>query len=385
VNFIYLDHNATTPLHPEVLAAMLPLLRDSYGNPSSIHGPGRTARVRLDEARERVAQLINARPGEMVFTSGGTEANNLAVKGVALALRDKGKHILTTQVEHASVLNPCRDLAALGFEPEFLPVDQQGRLDPERLERALREDTVLVSVQYANNEVGTLQDIVAVGRMARARGVLFHVDAVQAVGKIPVDVEQLPVDLLSVSAHKIQGPKGVGALYIRRGSPALMPLVSGGGQEKKRRGGTENLPGIVGFGKAAELAQEHLRGRGYLQKLRDGLWERIRAAVAGADLLGHPHERLPNTLSVVLEGVDGETVLIGLDVEGVAVSTGAACSSGSLMPSHVLTAMQVPVEKINASLRFSLGWDTTEGELVAAVEILRRVVERARSVTPARG
>lgn len=377
---IYLDHNATTPLAPEVLEAMLPVLREHFGNPSSIHSHGRFARVRMDEAREQVADLIHARPGEIVFTSGGTESDNLAVQGAAFALQDKGRHIITSRIEHPAVLNACRELEKLGFEVDYLSVNRFGRVDLEQLQQVVNDKTILITIQQGNSEVGTLQDIRKIGEIARARGVLFHTDAVQSVGKVPVDVKELPVDLLSFSAHKLNGPKGAGALYLRQGCPKLYPLISGGGQEKKRRGGTENVAGIVGFGKACEIAKRQLESPGfnYLERIRDGLYQSITNVVSGVEFYGDRESRLPNTLSLGFEGVGGDTLLMGLDVEGISVSTGSACSSGSPLPSHVLLAMGIPEEKINGSLRFSVGWSNTRDEMEIVSETLRRIIQRIR-------
>ena len=377
---IYLDHNATTPVSQEVLDAVLPLFKEGFGNPSSVHSEGRAARVRLDESREQVAGLIGAKPSEMVFTSGGSESNNFAILGTAFALGNKKRHIVTCEVEHAAILNPLKQLEGMGFHIERLPVDSVGRVDPERVKNALTEKTLLVTIQHANSEVGTLQDIGRIGEYAHQKGVLFHTDAVQSVGKVPVDVRNLPVDLLSMSSHKIYGPKGVGALFIRRGTPALFSPVFGGGQENKRRGGTENVPGIVGFGKACQLAKERMT-RGEVERLiemRDQLWERIEQFIAGAELFGCPDNRLPNTLGCGFEGADGDTLLIALDMEGISVSTGSACSSGTGMPSPVLSAMRVPVEKINSSLRFSLGWGNTLSDMDRVVETLARAVQQNR-------
>lgn len=377
---IYLDHNATTPLAPEVLEAMLPVLREHFGNPSSIHSHGRFARVRMDEAREQVADLIHAHPGEIVFTSGGTESDNLAVQGAAFALQDKGRHIITSRIEHPAVLNACRELEKLGFEVDYLSVNRFGRVDLEQLQQVVNDKTILITIQQGNSEVGTLQDIRKIGEIARARGVLFHTDAVQSVGKVPVDVKELPVDLLSFSAHKLNGPKGAGALYLRKGCPKLYPLISGGGQEKKRRGGTENVAGIVGFGKACEIAKRQLESPGfnYLERIRDGLYQSITNVVSGVEFYGDRESRLPNTLSLGFEGVGGDTLLMGLDVEGISVSTGSACSSGSPLPSHVLLAMGIPEEKINGSLRFSVGWSNTRDEMERVSETLRRIIQRIR-------
>lgn len=379
MNTIYLDHNATTPLHPEVFEAMRPVLQDGFGNPSSVHSLGRAARVKVDESREKVAELINARPGEIVFTSGGTESNNLAIKGIALALKKKGKHILTCEIEHPAVLNPCKQLAQLGFEVEYLPVDQTGRVDLEGLKQAIREQTILITIQHANSEVGTIQEIDTIAEIARERGVIFHTDAIQSVGKIPLDINKTPVDLLSLSAHKLYGPKGMGALYIHRDCPQLFPLLEGGGQEKKRRGGTENVAGIVGFGKACELARDKMESTSRsVEELRNHLYQLLRENISGVELFGDAQSRLPNTLNLGFEGVNGQSLMIGLDLEGIAVSTGSACSSGSVSPSHVLQAMQVPVEKINSSLRLSLGWNNTLQEMKTVTKKIKLIVERAR-------
>lgn len=379
---IYLDHNATTPLHPDVLQAMLPVLTDCFGNPSSIHSYGRAARVRIDEAREQVAELIHARPGEIVFTSGGTEADNFAILGAGLALKEKGRHVVTCRIEHPAVLNSCEQLQRLGFAVDYLPVDRQGRVDLNLLQETLTPQTVLITIQHANSEVGTLQDIEKIGELARSRSILFHTDAVQSVGKIPIDVAALPVDMLSLSAHKLYGPKGIGALYLRQGCPNLFPLISGGGQEKKRRGGTEHVAGIVGFGKASQIAGQRL-ALTTIDDMRDRLDKLIRENIPAVQRLGCPRHALPNTLNLAFEGADGESMMIALDMEGIAVSTGTACSSGSPMPSHTLSAMQVPVDKINASLRFSLGWSNAFGEMDTVCRILEKVVRRIREKTPA--
>ncbi len=377
---IYLDHNATTPLHPEVLEAMLPVLGEFYGNPSSVHSEGRKARVFLDEAREKVADLIGANSGEIIFTSGGTESNNMAILGVALSREKKDARIITSTVEHPSVLNPCKQLEQFGITIDRLPVNPKGRIDLDQLKDAISDSTVLISLQQANSEVGTLQDIEKIGELAREHSVCFHTDAVQSVGKIAVDVKKIPVDFLSMSSHKLNGPKGAGALYMKRGLPVLFPTMSGGNQEKKRRGGTENVAGIVGFGKACELAKTRLQSGGMisLANLRDYFFEQIESLVSGVELLGDKEYRLPNTLNLSIEGADGETLLIGLDVEGISVSTGSACSSGSSLPSHVLTAMQVPARRINASLRFSLGVDNTRDEIDHVVKTLARLVSLNR-------
>ena len=369
---IYLDNNATTPLHPEVLEAMLPGLRENYGNPSSIHSFGRSARVQLDEAREKVAHLINAQSSEIIFTSGGTEANNLALLGVAF--KDKGKKIITSKIEHPSVLNPCRQLEEQGVEVHYLDVDGLGRIDMDGLESQITESTALISLQHANSETGVLQDIKRASEIARNKGVLFHTDAVQSVAKMPFDLKDYPVDLLSISAHKFYGPKGVGALYLRKGTPALFSPVCGGNQEKKRRGGTENVAGIMGFGKACELATENMDEASKLADLRDYFQNRVCELIPRTELLGDKVNRLPNTLNLGFDGVEGDTLLIALDMEGVAVSTGSACSSGTGLPSSVLRAMGIPDERINSSIRFSLGCSISKLDLDLVVGALVKAV-----------
>ncbi len=373
---IYLDHNATTPVAPEVLDIVVDILRNQMGNPSSVHSTGRSARVLVDEAREQVASLIGASPSEIVFTSGGTEANNFALLGVALAIGKTGGHIVTSQVEHPSILNPCRQLENLGFVVDRLRVDGQGRLDLEALENCLTESTLLVSLQHANSETGVIQDLEKIVRIVKKKGILLHTDAVQSVGKIPIRVQDISVDMLSMSAHKLNGPKGVGALFIRKGSPDLFSPVCGGGQEKKRRGGTENVAGIVGFGKACELAQSRLNSHEFsqLSSLRDHFYQLVASLVSGVEIFGDLENKLPNTLNLGFEGVEGDTLLIGLDMAGVAVSTGSACSSGSGLPSPVLTAMGIPFNKINASIRFSFGWSNTLEEIEKAAKILAQTV-----------
>ena len=369
---IYLDNNATTPLHPEVLEAMLPGLRENYGNPSSIHSFGRSARVQLDEAREKVACLINAHSSEIIFTSGGTEANNLALLGVAF--KDKEKKIITSKIEHPSVLNPCRQLEEQGVEVHYLDVDGSGRIDMDDLEAQITESTALISLQHANSETGVLQNIKRASEIARNKGILFHTDAVQSVAKIPFDLKNYPVDLLSISAHKFYGPKGVGALYLRKGTPALFSPLCGGNQEKKRRGGTENVAGIMGFGKACELANENISETSKLADLRDYFQNRVCELIPRTELWGDKANRLPNTLNLGFDGVAGDTLLIALDMEGVAVSTGSACSSGTGLPSPVLRAMGIPNDKINSSIRFSLGSSISKSDLDLVVGALVKAV-----------
>ena len=369
---IYLDNNATTPLHPEVLEAMLPGLRENYGNPSSIHSFGRSARVQLDEAREKVAYLINAHSSEIIFTSGGTEANNLALLGVAF--KDKEKKIITSKIEHPSVLNPCRQLEEQGVEVHYLDVDGSGHIDMDDLEAQITESTALISLQHANSETGVLQNIKLASEIARNKGILFHTDAVQSVAKIPFDLKNYPVDLLSISAHKFYGPKGIGALYLRKGTPALFSPLCGGNQEKKRRGGTENVAGIMGFGKACELANENISETSKLADLRDYFLNRVCELIPRTELWGDKANRLPNTLNLGFDGVAGDTLLIALDMEGVAVSTGSACSSGTGLPSPVLRAMGIPNDKINSSIRFSLGCSISKSDLDLVVGALVKAV-----------
>ena len=369
---IYLDNNATTPLHPEVLEVMLPGFRENYGNPSSIHSFGRSARVQLDEAREKVAYLINAHSSEIIFTSGGTEANNLALLGVAF--KDKEKKIITSKIEHPSILNPCRQLEEQGVEVHYLDVDGSGHIDMDDLEAQITESTALISLQHANSETGVLQNIKRASEIAQNKGVLFHTDAVQSVAKIPFDLKNYPVDMLSISSHKFYGPKGVGALYLRKGTPALFSPLCGGNQEKKRRGGTENVAGIMGFGKACELANENISETSKLADLRDYFQNRVCELIPKTELWGDNANRLPNTLNLGFDGVAGDTLLIALDIEGVAVSTGSACSSGTGLPSPVLRAMGIPNDKINSSIRFSLGSSISKSDLDLVVGILVKVV-----------
>jgi cysteine desulfurase len=382
---VYLDHAATTPLHPDVLEAMTPYLTEHYGNPSSIHGAGRRARLGLDEARETVARLLGAKPREIVFTSGGTESDNLAIKGAAWAASALGKRIVTTGVEHKAVLHACAVLERFGFEVTYLPVDRYGMVDPDAVAAAIGEHTTLVSVMYANNEVGTIQPIREIGSICRERRVLFHVDAVQAAGYLPLDVDELQVDLLSLGAHKIYGPKGVGALFVRQGT-ALLPQLSGGSQERQRRAGTENVAGIVGFGRALQLAQGDQTARdaenARLSALRDELIRGV-LAVPGAELTGHPQRRLPSNASFVIGGVEGGDLVAALDLEGIQASTGSACTTGSADPSHVLLAMGLSPELAHGSLRLSAGRGTTAEQVSQAVDVIGRVVGRMRAARPA--
>jgi cysteine desulfurase len=374
---IYLDHAATTPLSPRVLEAMLPYLQGVYGNPSSIHSFGREARMAVDRARLQVARALNAEPGEILFTSGGTEADNLAVIGTALAAREQGKrHIITSTIEHHAVLDACKYLERIGFDVTWLPVDRTGRVNAEEVRRVLRRDTALISVMYGNNETGTLQPVEEIGSIARERGVLFHSDAVQAFGVEDLDVKQLPVDLLTVSAHKINGPKGVGALFVGR-NVKLIPRAFGGSQERRRRPGTENVAGIVGFGVAAEMAAENReRHRREMENLRRRMVEGLEREGVEFVVNGHPEQRLPHILNVSFPGVDTETLLMNLDLEGIACASGSACTSGTLEVSHVLKAMSVGDERAHSAIRISFGTGNTEEEIGRAAQTIARVVRR---------
>jgi cysteine desulfurase len=379
---IYLDYAATTPTHPDVLEAMLPYFNEAFGNPSTIYSYGQEAKGKIQEARSKVAGLIGACDEEIVFTGGGTEADNSALEGVAFACENKGNHIITTAIEHHAVLETCRFLEKLGFDITYLQVDKYGLIDPHDIKRAITDKTTLISVMHANNEVGTIEPIAEIGKIAREAGVYFHTDAVQTVGHIPVDVDELGLDLLSISAHKLYGPKGVGALYIRKGT-RMVSFLHGGEQERRRRAGTENVPGIVGFGKAAEIAQEELstepeRLTHLRNKLIQGLLERIDHVC----LNGHPVLRLPNNVNISVDFVEGESMLLNLDLEGICASTGSACSSGSLEASHVLLAMGLKHEQAHGSLRFTIGRWTTEEEIGRVLDVLPRIVNRLRAMSP---
>ena len=374
---VYLDHNATTPLDPRVLAAMLPILNEGFGNPSSLHWFGQRARAAVEEARAQVASLIGAAPAEVVFTASGTEADNLALRGVAARAHEPRRKLVVTAIEHHAVLNTVRALAEEGFRVETVRVDAQGRVDLDDLRARVDDRTALLSIMLANNETGVVQPVAEAARFARERGALVHCDAVQAAGKVEVDVRALDVDLLTLSAHKIYGPKGVGLLYVRRGTP-MQPLVRGGAQERNRRAGTENVAGIVGFGAAALLARESLEADGArLRALRDR-FEAELLSIPGAARNG-AEPRVPNTTNVSFAGTEAEGLLMALDLVGVAVSTGAACAAGGIEPSHVLRAMSLPPERVQASLRFSLGRSTTEAQLTRAAEGVRTAVERQRA------
>lgn len=383
---VYLDYNATTPVAPAVLEAMLPFLGENFGNAGSVHTPGQRARAAVDSARESVAALIGAKPSEVVFTSGGTEADNLALFGTVAVSAKPRKHVITTAIEHHAILHTCEELERQGIEVTIVPVsrasESQGVVDPEEIRRALRPETVLISVMHANNELGTIQPIEEIGRIAAEAGVRFHCDAVQSAGKVPLDVNRLGVDLLSISAHKFCGPKGVGALYVRSGVP-LAPRFFGGHAERDRRPGTENVPGIVGLGKAAELARNLLaEDSARIGSLRDRLEAALLERVPAARVNGDRAHRVPNTTNITFPGAGGEALLIALDLQGIACSTGAACSSGSTEPSHVLLAAGLSRDDARSSLRFSLGRPTTTEEIDYAISVIPTVVERIRTLSP---
>jgi cysteine desulfurase len=381
---IYLDHNATTPPHPAVIDRMAASLREHVGNPSSVHHFGQMAKAALDEARSAVAALIGSDPSEVVFTSGGTESDNFAIRGVAEALEGTGrKHLVTSSIEHEAVLNTLKALGRRGWKVTLLPVDQSGIVSPESLRAALTDETALVSIMHANNEIGTIQPVAELATIAKARGAVFHTDAVQSAGKIPVDVKALGVDLLSLSAHKFHGPKGVGALWMRRGL-RLQPPLTGGKQERSRRAGTENVAGIVGLGAAAQIARSKMADEGArLAPLRDRLEEGVLAAVTGTAVNGARSPRVPNTTNISFERVEAESLLIALDLAGFAVSTGSACSSGTLEPSHVLKAMGFPPHRTQNSIRFSLGAANTEADVDGLIGVLPGIVDKLRSLTRA--
>lgn len=380
---VYLDHSATTPVDPEVAALMMTYYTEKYGNPSSVHGFGREAKQALEQARSQVAELIGATSAEVTFTSGGTEADNLAILGIAEALRKKGKHIITSCIEHHAVLETCEYLEKNGFDLTIIPVNEEGILLVEDVRKAIRPDTILISVMHANNEVGAIQPIQEIGKLAREKDITFHVDAVQSLGKIPINVQEMNIDLLTVSSHKIYGPKGVGALYIRKGI-RLIPLIHGGGQEKKRRSGTENTPGIIGFGKACQLAGQRMaEDAEHQKKLRDKLMNGILERIDYVKINGPLGEnRLPNNVNVSIRYVEGESLLLSLDMLGIAASSGSACSSGSLDPSHVLLAIGLPHEIAHGSLRFSLGRQNTEEDIDYVLEQLPKIVDRLRMMSP---
>jgi cysteine desulfurase len=379
---VYLDYNATTPVDGQVLAAMLPFFSGTYGNASSMHSAGQDARAAVESARAAVAALIGAKPAEIVFTSGGTEADNLAIFGCLAAHRRERKHVIASPIEHHAVLNSVETLEKQDVEVTRLPISSDGVIDPEDVRRALRPETILITVMHANNELGTIQPVAEIGRIALEANVYFHCDAVQAAGKVPVDVNEMKVDFLALSAHKFYGPKGVGALYVRENTP-LEPILFGGTHERDRRPGTENVAGIVGMGEAAELARTHLAGEPTrIGILRDRLEEGIVRAVSATHVNGNPAQRVANTTNITFAHAEGESLVIALDLQDVQCSTGAACSSGAILPSHVLRAIGLPKEEAKSTLRFSLGRYTTPEDVDYALQVIPQAVERLRAISP---
>ena len=383
---IYMDHAATTSTDVEVVEAMEPFFTQKYGNPNSIHSFGQEAREAVEEAREKIARLIGANPSEIVFTAGGTEADNYAIKGIAWANQKKGNHIITSQIEHHAVLHSCQFLEKHGFKVTYLKVDKYGLIDPEDVKKAITDQTILVTIMHANNEIGTIEPIKEIGKIVKEAGIYFHTDSVQTTGHIPIEVNDLGVDILSISGHKLYGPKGVGALYLRKGTK-IVNLIDGGAQEKNRRAGTENVTGIVGLGKAVELAEKRLAGGEVdkVVKLRDKLITGIMDQIENVRLNGHPTKRLPGNVNICFEFIEGESMLLNLDMKGVAASSGSACTSGSLEPSHVLLAIGLPPEIAHGSLRLTLGKDNTEEDIDYVLDILPKIIEKLRALSPFTG
>ncbi|MBQ1892523.1 MAG: cysteine desulfurase NifS [Clostridia bacterium] len=379
---VYLDNAATTRLIPEVLNEMMPYMTEVYGNPSSPHYFGQQSQMAVDRARQQVADAINAEANEIIFMSGGSEADNTAIRGVAERYAKKGRHIITTAVEHHAVLHTCQMLEKNGYEVTYLPVDEYGMVTVDQVREAIRPDTILVSIMFANNEVGTIMPIPEIGELCHEKGVLFHTDAVQAVGHLPIDVKAMHIDMLSMSAHKFHGPKGTGALYVRKGI-VLPPLIYGGAQERNRRAGTENVPGIVGMGKAIELACTDLDEKNRrMMRLRDKLIEELPKRIPEIKLNGHPTKRLPNNVNYSIKYIEGESILLMLDLNGIAASSGSACTSGSLDPSHVLLAMGLTHEIAHGSVRMTLCDETSEDDIDYVLEVLPKVAERLRKMSP---
>lgn len=379
---MYLDYAATTPTDPVVVKAMLAYFTECFGNPSSIHSYGQRCKAAIEEARVKIASVLGAKPEEIIFTSGGTESNNFALKGVAYANENAGNHIITSSIEHHAIIEPCKFLEKRGFNVTYLPVDKDGLVNPDDVERAIDKKTIFISIIHANNEIGTIEPVAEVGRIARERNIAFHTDAVQSVGHLPIDVDALNVDLLSMSAHKLYGPKGVGALYVRRGT-RISSFMHGGEQEQRHRASTENVPGIVGFATAVEMAKGMMDQEAErLTSLRDKLIEGISDRIKHVRLNGHPSLRLPNNVNVSIEFVEGESMLLNLDRVGIAASTGSACSSSSLEPSHVLLALGLSPEAAHGSLRFTLGRSTTEEDIDYVLEVLPKIVDKLRSISP---
>ncbi len=379
---VYLDYSATTPVKDEVLNTMIPYFKEKFGNPSSLYDIGGESKAAITKAREQVASLIGALPEEVIFTGSGTEADNWAIFGTVDALKSKGNHIVTTKIEHHAVLHTCRYLEKNGYEVTYLGVNKEGLVDPKELEAAITDKTILVSIMQVNNEIGTVQPIKELAKIAKNKGVRFHTDSVQALGNIPIDVKDLEIDLMSLSAHKIYGPKGIGALYIKRGT-RLAQFIHGGAQELKKRAGTENLPGIVGFGAAAELSEKNLESHIlHCKSLRDKFVNEVKQRLSKVYVNGSMEHRHPGNVNITFEYIEGEAILLLLNMKGIYVSTGSACSSASLTPSHVLDALGVPVEMIHGSIRFTVGDFTTEDDIDYAVEEIVNIVNRLREMSP---
>jgi len=383
---IYLDNAATTPTDSEVVNAISPYLSLKYGNPNSVHYFGNEAREAVEEARKKVAHLIGAQPEEIIFTGGGTEGDNHAIKGVAWANQKKGNHIITTKIEHHAVLHACQFLEKHGFTVTYLPVDKYGLINPEDVKKAVTNQTILISIMHANNEIGTIEPISEIGRIAKEADIYFHTDSVQAFGHIPIDVDELGVDMITMSGHKLYAPNGIGALFLRKGTK-IVPLIHGGGQERNRRAGTENVAGIVGMGKAAELAEKRmLEGESEkIIQLRDKLIDGIMKKIKHVRLNGHPSKRLPGNVNLCFEFIEGESMLLSLDMQGVAASSGSACTSGSLEASHVLLAIGLPPEIAHGSLRMTLGKDNTTQDVDYVINILPGIIKKLRQLSPFQG
>jgi len=379
---IYLDYAATAPVDPQVFEAMQPFFFEKFGNPSSIHTEGQIARKAVEESREKVASFLGAKPEEIIFTSGGTESNNFALKGIAFANEERSNHIIISAIEHHAIIEPAKFLEKRGFKISVLGVDKYGIVDPQEVKKAITDKTILISIMHANNEIGTIQPIKEIGKIAREKGIYFHTDAVQTVGHIPVDVNELGVDLLSLSAHKFYGPKGVGAIYIRKGT-RIQRFLDGGDQEKAKRASTHNTAGIVGLAKALELCEERMKEEaGFQTKMRDKLITYILKSIPEVYLNGHPQLRLPNNANFSIRYIEGESLILNLDLLGIAASTGSACTSSSLEPSHVLLAIGLPHEIAHGSVRFTLGRWTQEADIDYVLEHLPKVVEKLRSMSP---
>jgi len=380
---IYLDHNATTPVRKEVLGAMMPYFSEEYGNASSVYSMGHKARQAVDEAREAIGNSIGTEATDIIFTSGGTESNNFAIKGIAMANLNKGRHIITSSTEHPAILAPCRFVEKeLGLDVTYLPVDKHGVVDIGNLKDAIRKDTVLISIMFANNETGTIQPVKEIARIAKENNIYFHTDAVQAFGKMQIDVEDLGIDLCSFSGHKLYGPKGIGALYIRKGVK-IAAFQHGGHQERNKRAGTENVPGIIGFAKAVEIAMRDMeKNNAYLKKLTKKMWEGFSKKLNEIYLNGHPENRLSNTLNISFRYIEGESMVLNFDMKGIYASTGSACTSGSLEPSHVLTAMGIPPEISQGSVRFSFGYENTEEDVDFCLAEIPPIIEKLRKMSP---